>query len=101
MEHPRRRVLVRRGALLLAVAALVAGVAVALVGGGGKRKPPPVTGTPAEAVAVVQSFERAVAARDFAEICDGLFSKRARVAAGGDDCQAVPVQAPARPRRPT
>ena len=101
MEHPRRRVLVRRGALLFAVAAVVAGVAVALVAGDGKRKPPPVSGTPAEAVAVVQAFDRALATRDFAAICDGLFSKRARIAAGGDDCQSVLAQATARLRRPT
>jgi hypothetical protein len=84
----------------LAVAGVAAAVVVALIAGGGKKRPPPVSGTPAEAVAVVEAFQRALATRDFATICDGLFSERARASAGGDNCQSVLAQATARIRGP-
>jgi len=101
MEHPPRRSIFRRRALVAAVAAIAVGVAVVLVEGGDEKKPPAVTGTPAEAVAVVTAFQRALASRDFATICDSLFSRRARAAAGGDDCQSVLAQATARIHRPS
>jgi hypothetical protein len=99
MEEARR--FRRRLVVALAAAAVaIAGAVVVLTRDGG-HKPPPVRGTPAEAVAVVDSFRRALATRDFATICDSLFSKRARSAAGGDDCQSVLAQAAARIRRPS
>jgi hypothetical protein len=101
MEHPPRRSIFRRRALVAAVAAIAVAVAVVLVEGGDEKKPPAVTGTPAEAVAVVTAFQRALASRDFATICDSLFSRRARAAAGGDDCQSVLAQATARIHRPS
>jgi hypothetical protein len=103
MEHPPRRAILRRGLLAAVAVAVAAGVALAvvLIDGGDKHKPPAVSGTPAEAVAVVTAFQRALATRDFATICDSLYSKRARAAAGGDNCQSVLAQATARIRRPT
>jgi hypothetical protein len=101
MEHPPRRAIFRRRALVAVAAAVAIAVAVVLVEGGDEKKPPAVTGTPAEAVAVVSAFQRALATRDFATICDSLFSRRARAAAGGDDCQSVLAQATARIRRPS
>ena len=84
-------------------AALVAAAVAALLAlqDGGGDEPPPVRGTPAEAVGVVQAFAHALATRDFATICDSLYSRRARAAAGGDDCQSVLAQASVRVRRPT
>jgi hypothetical protein len=100
MEQPPRRPILRRRAPAALAAALVLGgaavLAVVLIDGGDKRKPPAVSGTPAEAVAVVTAFQRALAARDFATICDSLYSRRARAAAGGDNCQSVLAQATAR-----
>jgi hypothetical protein len=101
MEHPPRRSIFRRWALVAVAAAIAVAVAVVLVEGGDEKKPPAVTGTPAEAVAVVSAFQRALASRDFATICDSLYSRRARAAAGGDDCQSVLAQATARIRRPS
>jgi hypothetical protein len=101
MEDPPRRSIFRRRALVAVVAAIAVAVAVVLVEGGDEKKPPAVTGTPAEAVAVVTAFQRALASRDFATICDSLFSRRARAAAGGDDCQSVLAQATARIHRPS
>ena len=102
MEQPRRRVIHRRRVLaaLVVLAAIAVAVAV-IVPGGGDDEPAPVRGTPAEAVAAVDAFRRALAARDFATICDVLYSRRARAAAGGDDCQSVLAQATARIRRPS
>jgi hypothetical protein len=101
MEQPRRRVVARRRALAAVAVAVALAIAVVSIEGGGKRKPPAVSGTPAEAVAVVGAFQRALAARDFATICDSLFAKRARAAAGGDNCQSVLAQATARIRAPS
>jgi hypothetical protein len=90
----------RRAAATVAVVVAIA-VVVAVVRSGGGDRPPPVRGTAAEAVAAVQSFQRALADRDFATICDRLFTRRARDAAGGDNCQSVLAQAATRLRRPS
>jgi hypothetical protein len=90
----------RRRLVALAAAVVVAAGVVALVGSGGDEKPPPVSGTPAEAVAVVDALQRALATRDFATICDRLLTSRARAAAGGPNCQSVLAQAAARLRSP-
>ena len=97
MEQPRRAILIRRAVALalVAVAAAVA-VAVVLIERDDAKKPPAVSGTPAEAVEVIQAFQRALDGRDFATICDVLYSRRARAAAGGDNCQSVLAQATAR-----
>jgi hypothetical protein len=102
MEQPRRRVAARRAALATAVVAVAVAVVVVATGGDdGAKRPPPVRGTPAQAVAAVEAFQRALVARDFATICDGLFSERARAAAGGDNCQSVLAQATAHVARPS
>ena len=62
--------------------------------------PPPVTGTPKEAVETIEAFRRALAVRDFAAICDQLYTSDARAAAGGDDCQSVLAQETAKLRDP-
>ena len=53
---------------------------------GGDEEPQPVTGVPKEIAATVQQLERAVATRDFAEVCDDLFTRSARQRSGGKDC---------------
>lgn len=67
---------------------------------GGDDEPPPVSGTPKEAVEVVEAFRKALATRDFATICDELYTTEAREAAGGDDCQSVLAQETAKLRNP-
>jgi hypothetical protein len=96
-----RRAIARRRAIAVAAAIVVVVVAVAVIESGGDDGPPPVRGTAAEAVAVVEAFQRALGARDFATICDRLFTRRARDAAGGDNCQSVLAQAATRLRTPT
>jgi hypothetical protein len=91
---------VRRRAVVGAAAVVVAAVGVALIESRDSG-PPPVRGTAAEAVAVVEAFQRALTTRDFATVCDRLFTTRAREAAGGDNCQSVLTQAAAPLRVPT
>ncbi|MEA2373869.1 MAG: hypothetical protein QOD53_332 [Thermoleophilaceae bacterium] len=93
-------ILRRRRVALAVAAAVVVVVAVVLIATRGDDGPPLVSGTAAEAVATVDGFSRALADRDFATICDRLFSADARVAAGGDNCQSVLAQAAARLRAP-
>src|SRR2546421_10283710 len=89
----------RRALIALITAAVIAGGA-ALIQSSGSGGPPPVSGTPAEVVAVVDAFDNALAQRDFATICDRMFTVRAREAAGGDNCQSVLTQAASRLRVP-
>ena len=83
-----------------AAAALALVVVVVVLASRGDDRPPLVSGTAAEAVAAVDAFQKAVAERDYASICDRLFSPAARVAAGGDNCQSVLAQAAATLRAP-
>jgi hypothetical protein len=83
--------------------AAVAGIAVIAIVGivrGGDDGPPAVSGTPKEAVEVVETFRKALATRDFATICDTLYTVEAREASGGDDCQSVLAQETAKLRDP-
>ena len=96
-----RALVVRRPAVSAVVAVVAIAVVVGVFTSGGDEPPPPVTGTPAAAVAAVQSFTRAIATRDYASVCDRLFTRRARAAAGGDNCQSVLAQAAAPLRAPT
>ncbi len=48
----------------------------------------------------LEAFRKALAARDFATICDVLYTTDAREAAGGDDCQSVLAQETAKLRDP-
>jgi hypothetical protein len=95
----------RLGALLrqpLALAAVAGVLVIVLVGviREGDDGPPDVTGTPKEAVDTVEAFRRALAVRDFATICDELYTVEAREAAGGDNCQSVLATETAKLRDP-
>jgi hypothetical protein len=54
---------------------------------GADEEPKPASGAPAQIAATVDRLERAVAQRDFATICDQLFTAEARQRAGGDECE--------------
>ena len=84
---------------MLLVLGVGLGVLVAVLSNGDEG-PKPVSGTPKEAVDVVEAFRHAVTGRDFATVCDELFTIEAREAAGGDDCQSVLTQETAKLRRP-
>ena len=86
--------------LFLAAVAGVIVIAVVTALRDGDDGPPPVSGTPKEAVEVVESFRKALVARDFATICDELYTVEAREASGGDDCQSILAQATAKLRDP-
>jgi hypothetical protein len=53
---------------------------------GGDEEPRPATGAPREVAEVVRALERATVRRDWATICDDLFTAPARRRAGGRDC---------------
>ena len=99
-EHPA--VYARRRTLALATAGvlLVALAAFLVVQATADDDPPAVTGAPRDAVAAVQSFGRALAARDFGSICDEHFTLEAHEAAGGDQCSSVLAQGLAEVRSP-
>ena len=83
---------VLRHPLFLTALAGIAIIVVVSVLRAGDDGPPKISGTPKEAVDTVESFRRALAARDFAQICEELYTVEAREAAGGDDCQSVLAQ---------
>lgn len=101
VEGGRLRILRRRTIVLLLAAGAAGGLVVALLVGGGDDDAPPVTGTPKEAVETVEAFRRALAARDFAKVCEELYTVEAREAAGGEDCQSILAQEAAKLRDPT
>lgn len=53
---------------------------------GADEEAKPAAGAPAQIAAAVDRLERAVGERDWATICDQLFTARARQRAGGDEC---------------
>jgi hypothetical protein len=53
---------------------------------GADDEPKPVSGAAAQIAATVNRLERAVEERDFATICNQLFTAAARQRAGGDEC---------------
>jgi hypothetical protein len=53
---------------------------------GADEEAPRVTGAPAGVAAAVNRLQRATAERDYATICDDLFTAAARRRAGGADC---------------
>jgi hypothetical protein len=95
----RLRRLVREPLFLTALAGVIVIVVVGVIRSGDDG-PPEVSGTPKEAVQLVESFRKALATRDFATICDQLYTTEAREAAGGDDCQSVLAQETAKMREP-
>ena len=90
---------IRHPLFLLAVAGVMVIVVVGLIRGGDDG-PPAVTGTPKEAVETVDAFRRALSVRDFATICEELYTREAREAAGGEECQSVLAQETAKLRDP-
>jgi len=67
----------------MAVAATLAPIGCSI---GDDEEPQPVTGAPKAIAAAVEQLERAVARRDYATVCNELFTETARRRAGGDDC---------------
>ena len=67
----------------MAVVALLAPVGCSI---GADEEPKPVTGVPKQIAATVDQLERAVARRDWATICNELFTETARKRAGGGEC---------------
>jgi hypothetical protein len=53
---------------------------------GADEETKPASGAPAQIADTVDRLERAVAQRDFATVCDELFTTRARQRAGGVEC---------------
>ena len=67
----------------MAVAALLAPVGCSI---GADSEPQPVSGVPKQIAATVDRLGRAIADRDFDEVCDRLFTAAARTRAGGSEC---------------
>jgi hypothetical protein len=88
-----------RTVIALVATTFVVLVVIAALGGDGDEPGPP-TGTPKEAVDVIEAFKRAIASRDFAMVCDQLYTADAREASGGDNCQSVLRQETARLKEP-
>jgi hypothetical protein len=83
---------------IMAMAAMLAPMGCSL---GGDEEPQPVSGVPKEISATVEQLERAVAAREYAEVCNELFTRAARRRSGGADCAkqlAVAAEGVRRPR---
>lgn len=68
---------------------------------GGEEEPKPASGAPKAIAATVERLERAVADRDYAEVCEELFTARARRRAGGAECVAQVRSAAEGVRGPT
>lgn len=73
---------VKRGLTGLVVMAALAGCS----SGDGGSDPKPAEGAPKAVAEAIDGLERATVRRDFAEICDDLFTEAARGRAGGEDC---------------
>jgi hypothetical protein len=67
---------------------------------GGDEEPRPATGAPNEVARVVESLERATMRRDYATICDDLFTTAARRRAGGRGCSRLLAESGKEVRRP-
>jgi Putative lumazine-binding len=67
----------------MAVAAMLAPAGCSI---GADEEPKPVTGVPKAIATTVEQLERAVAQRDYATICNELFTETARRRAGADEC---------------
>ncbi len=71
---------------------LVVGAAVLAILISGRDDTPQISGAPSDVVATVTQFETALAGRDWAGICDRLYTKKARAAAGGARCATTLAQ---------
>jgi hypothetical protein len=86
----------------LAALAVVAVAAIALLVSrlSGSQGAPQITGAPRDVVATVMQFESALANRDWAGICNRLYTKEARAAAGGARCATTLAQSAGGLREP-
>src|SRR2546426_460262 len=97
MDRARRR---RRLYTLLAGLAAAALATVLIVRGSGGGGSGGARVDARAAVATVEAFQRAIADRDYATICNRLFTTDAREASGGGNCQSVLAQNASRIRNP-
>jgi hypothetical protein len=67
----------------MAVVALLAPTGCSI---GADDEPQPVSGVPKQIAATVDQLGSAIAKKDYAEVCDRLFTDAARKRAGGADC---------------
>jgi hypothetical protein len=67
----------------MAMAAMLAPMGCSI---GADEEPQPAVGAPRAIAATVDKLERAIAASDFATVCDELFTAGARRRAGGGEC---------------
>jgi hypothetical protein len=82
----------------MAVVAMLAPVGCSI---GGDDAPKPVTGVPKEIARTVDLLGRAIAHRDFATVCNSLFTASARERSGGAECEAQLRSAGEDVRHPT
>jgi hypothetical protein len=91
----------RRTVALAAVAVVVVAVIALLVARlSGRNDTPAVSGAAKDVVATVQQFQAALAGRDWATICNVLYTSDARTAAGGGRCPATLAQSAGGLRQP-
>jgi hypothetical protein len=97
-ERVRRR---RRTGALAALAVLaVVGIALVVARLSGSNDAPQVTGAAKDVVNTVMQFQSALAGRDWATICNSLYTSKARAAAGGAKCAATLAQSAGGLREP-
>src|SRR3954467_8656537 len=84
----------RRRTVALAAVAVVAVAAAAVVVAilSGRQDTPAVSGAAEDVVTTVRQFESALAGRDWAGICNPLYTSKARAAAGGAHCASALAQ---------
>jgi hypothetical protein len=92
----------RRRAVALALLAVVAVALIAFVVAriSGKEDTPEVSGAAKDVVSTVMRFQSALAGRDWATICDELYTSKARAAAGGARCASTLAQSAGGLREP-
>src|ERR1700716_1702044 len=92
----------RRRTVALVALAVVAVAAVALLVSrlSGTQDTRPVSGAAQDVVNTVMQFETALAGRDWAGICDRLYTRQARAAAGGPRCTTTLAQSAGGLRNP-
>jgi hypothetical protein len=71
---------------------VVAAIAVLVARISGRGDTPQVSGAAKDVVATVMQFQSALAGRDWATICNQLYTSKARAAAGGARCAATLAQ---------
>ena len=97
MSRARRR---RRLYTLIAALVAVALAIVLIVDGSGDDGSSGAKVDARAAVATVEAFQKAIADRDYATICNRLFTADARDSSGGGNCQSVLAQNASRLRNP-